>query len=434
MTTLETVDGRLLRAQGPSGMGAGGSFLPSGFRPMWSDGSSDHDVDGDALLKSYEAIYRSQPVLAGVIDKLVRRIATLPLVAYRKTGDAREATEGDSLDTLLRRPMPRWGTVHLVAHIAQSLLIHGNALVVKVRGADEEAPPVMLWPVDWARTSAYAEPGGTIEWWSTSQFGDRERYAAAADSVHFAWPAPSGHEVGVSPLEKLGVTVRLEDAALRHQTAMFRNGVRPSLAVSLNQEHPKKEVLDLARDRVEAMHKGVDFAGRTFFMGANVKLQPLSMTPVEVELIQQRRLNREDIGMVFDMAGPLMGDFEHATFTNVTEMLRSLYRDVVPVWAELMVQTMQAQLIDPEPSWLNRFVRFDFSDKLKGDPTEQAEVDRSDVEAGIRTRDEARDSRGLAPMGGMAAELSANLNNQAPVAAMSGDGASDSAPPAVNGR
>jgi hypothetical protein len=81
---------------------------------------------------------------------------------------------------------------------------------------------------------------------------------------------------------------------------------------------------------------------------------------------------------------------------------------------------MQAQLIDPEPAWLDRFARFDFSDKLRGAPEEQAAVDKSDVEAGIRTRDEARDGRGLAPMGGMAAELSANLNNQAPVEAMTG--------------
>jgi phage portal protein BeeE len=117
--------------------------------------------------------------------------------------------------------------------------------------------------------------------------------------------------------------------------------------------------------------------------------------------------------MVYDMPGPLMGDFEHATFTNVTEMLRSLYRDVIPPWTELFVQTTQVQLLDPEPAWLRSLVRFTFEDKLKGAPEEQSAVDKSDVESGIRTRDEARESRGLEPKGDAADELTANVNNQA---------------------
>ncbi len=132
MTTLQTADGRLLRASRPSG--ATTTAFGGGYRPMWSDGSSDHDSTN---LKSFAAIYASQPTLAGVIDKLTRRVATLPLIAYQgKPGGAREATTGDSLDTLLRKPMPGRSTVHLVSHIEQSLLIHGNTVLAKVRSSD----------------------------------------------------------------------------------------------------------------------------------------------------------------------------------------------------------------------------------------------------------------------------------------------------------
>jgi HK97 family phage portal protein len=408
MTTLQTADGRLLRARGRSG-----GFSPT-FSPMWSDGSSDN-ADPDQVLKSYEAIYRSQPVLAGVVDKLARRMATLPLVAYEgKPTGPRKPVYGDSLDSLLRTPMPRQSTVHLITYVFQSLLIHGNALLAKVRGSDPDAPPSMLWPLDWSHTSAYGEQGGTIEWWSTTQFGDgQERFIRVEDTVHFAWTAPSGGEVGVSPLEKLGVTIRLEDAAQRHQTSMFRNGIRPTAAVSIDDPNPKREKLELAREQVRLAHAGVDKGGSWVFTGANTKITPLSFSPVEVALIDQRKLDREEVGMVYDMPGPLMGDFEHATFTNVTEMLRSLYRDIVPPWTELFVQTAQTQLLNQEPAWLDRFLRFDFTDKLKGAPEEQAAVDKSDVEAGIRTRDEAREGRGLEPKGEAADSLTVNANNQA---------------------
>src|SRR3954451_3026741 len=104
------------------------------------------------------------------------------------------------------------------------------------------------------------------------------------------------------------------------------------------------------------MHKGVDNGGKTLFMGANVKIQPLSMSPVEAALIDQRRLNLEEIGRVYDLAGPVMNDLTHGTYSNVAELLIALSRDVLPVWLTLIEQTFQAQLLDPEPAWLDRFV------------------------------------------------------------------------------
>lgn len=425
MSTLQTADGRLLRVQRPAGAGFGVSSR-SMFPPMWSSG--ERAGADDAFLKSFEAIYRSQPVVASVIDRLTRRTSTLPFDSYRHLdGGAREIVVGDTLDSLIRRPMPRRSTVHLNAHVMQSMLIHGNALVAKVRTTDPEAPPNMLWPLDWGQLSAYGEPGGTIEWWSTTQFGNQERFVAAGDTIHFAWPGPDGGEIGVSPLEKLGVTVRLDDAAARHQTAMFRNGSRPSLAVSLDDPNAKTEKLEYARSRVEAMHKGVDNAGRTFFMGANVKVQPLSLSPVEVALIEQRKLNMQEVGMVFDLAGPLMGDMEHGTYSNVEELLRSLYRDVVPPWLALIEGTYQAQLIDQEPAWIGRFVSFDLTDKLKGDPVVLATSLKTQVEAGLLTRNEARRILNLAPDGdpndteNPANQLTANVNNQASLTDMGGN-------------
>jgi HK97 family phage portal protein len=321
MTTLMTADGRLLRAQRPAGAGYSNASMFGPFPPMWSDGSSDSTAS-DAYLKSYEAIYRSQPVLAGVIDKLARRIATLPLLAYQKSGDTRKLMDGDSLDTLLRTPMPRQSTVHFLTYVFQSLLIHGNAVLAKVRLNGPDGPPDWLWPLDWSRVSAYG--AGTVEWWSTTQFDGQERFIAAKNTVHLAWPAPSGGEIGVSPLEKLGVTIRLEDATQRHQTSMFKNGIRPSAAVTIDDPNPTDAKLARAGAIIKAGHAGMDKSGSWVFMGANAKITPLSFTAVEVELIAQRKLDREEIGIVYDLPGPLMGDFEHATFANVTEMLRSL--------------------------------------------------------------------------------------------------------------
>jgi HK97 family phage portal protein len=386
----------------------------------WSDATDDAHY---GCLRSYEEIYGSQPAVFTAVNKIARRIATLPFEGFvqvdRNKRDYLPPT--DALASLIRRPWPRASTVHLLTHIAQGLLLHGNALVVKVRLAGPDAPPDMLWPLSWSKLSAWAAEGSPIVGWSTTQFGGVQRWIDPEDVIHFAWLPPDASGIGISPLEALGVTIRLEDATQRYQTAQFRNGNRPSLAVSLQMDNPSQPLLEYARERVEAMHKGADNAGKTFFTGANTTLTPLSMTPVEAALIEQRQLNREEVGMVYDLAGPLMNDLSHATLANVEQYQSAMYRDVVPPWTTLAVETFQAQLLDPEPAWIDRIVRFDFTDKLRGDPQELSVAMRSDVEGGLRTRNEARRIMGEMPYGdpeddqNPANKLFVNANNQAPI-------------------
>lgn len=420
MATLLGPNGQPFQVtRSPSANMLGGEWFTQSLSDRWTDAT---EAGEGGYLKSFDAIYRSQPVVAAVVNKIARRVATLPFGPFKllSNGSREPVLQGDLFD-LLNSPWERATALHLNHHVMLSLLVHGNALVALARGNGPDEPPTSLWPLDWAHVSAYGRAGGPIEWWSTSQFGGVERYVSTQEVLHFAWSAPSGSPVGVSPLEQLGVSLRLEDATQRHQTAMFRNGSRPSLAVSVEQENPRKEVLEFNRDRVEAMHKGVDNAGRTFFMGANARIQTLSMTPVETELIDQRRLNWDEVGMVYDLAGPLRGDLAHGTMANVEEILKSLFRDVLPPWTELIVQTYQAQLLAPVDEWSGLAVRFDFSDKLRGEPKELAETLKIEVEAGLRTRNEARYVLGLPPEGdpkdsaNPANELTMAVNNLAPL-------------------
>lgn len=428
MPTLLGADGRPLQSTRPASTVTSTDLVAAftGSRSQWTD--RDPWGDGNGALVSYETIYRSQPVISAVVDKLTRRISTLPIGAFTEdaeTGSRSPLESSNGLQTLLRRPLPGWSGVHLLAHISQSLLINANALVAKRRSTGRDGPVDELWPLDWSKVAAYAPDGGRIEWWSTTQFGGVERFIHADEVVHFAWPGPDGGQVGVSPLEKLAVTIKLEDAAQRHQVASFRNGNRPSLTVSVPGDL-KPDQIAIFRESIDRLHKGVDNAGKTLLLTNGATTETLSLTPVEAALIDQRKLSREEVGMVYDLAGPLMNDLTHGTYSNVEELNRGLYRDVIPPWTSLIVETLEAQLVDKEERWLGSLIRFDFSDKLRGDPVEQANALKALTEAGLISRDEARKELGRPPVGGAAAELSANLNNQALVADMAGG---DTPPP-----
>jgi phage portal protein BeeE len=45
------------------------------------------------------------------------------------------------------------------------------------------------------------------------------------------------------------------------------------------------------------------------------EVTPLTWTPVEAALMEQRQLSREEVGMVYDLAGPLINDLTHGTYS-----------------------------------------------------------------------------------------------------------------------
>jgi phage portal protein BeeE len=145
------------------------------------------------------------------------------------------------------------------------------------------------------------------------------------------------------------------------------------------------------------------------------------MTAVEASLIDQRRLDREEVSIVFGLSGPSLTDSTNSALGNVAERFRAFYRDVLPPWATLVVETFEAQLLDQQPAWMDRVVRHDFKDKLRGEPMEQATALKMLVEAGLLSRDEGRYELGQPPKGGNADELTVNANNQATIGALSAE-------------
>jgi phage portal protein BeeE len=198
-------------------------------------------------------------------------------------------------------------------------------------------------------------------------------------------------------LEKLGVTLQIEDAAQRHQKASFRNGNRPSLAVSIPQEQ-KKETLERVEMAISAMHKGPDNSAKTIMLSGGATATPLSMTPVEASLIEQRKLSREEVGMVYDLPGPLMNDLDARHVLQRRGTQPGVVSGHRPAVALADQETFQAQLLDNEPGWVDRFVEFDLTDKLKGDPDTLATSLKTQVEAGLITRNEARRILNMPPV------------------------------------
>jgi hypothetical protein len=75
------------------------------------------------------------------------------------------------------------------------------------------------------------------------------------------------------------------------------------------------------------MHAGADNTGKTVILEEGMTATPLTIKNTDAQYIETRKLNREEVVAAYDMPPPAVHILDHATFSNITEQFRSLYRD-----------------------------------------------------------------------------------------------------------
>jgi hypothetical protein len=112
----------------------------------------------------------------------------------------------------------------LIQALLGPLLVHGNGVTEVGRAAPTPSPSPRSTGASPTRSSRSPPHRG---WTITEDDAERE---SAPTPPHLAWWSPLG-PLGISPLQQLGVTLKVEDAAQRYQSALFANGARPPSAI-----------------------------------------------------------------------------------------------------------------------------------------------------------------------------------------------------------
>ncbi len=394
MTVLVTREGNLITAdpKAPKQLTTGGRkslSVPSVPFATW--GRSHMELlDGKAI--SYSGIYRSQPYVATAVGVLVKQISRLPLKVYEITsgGERQRVREGRLVD-LIERPAPGCSAAQFKQWIALPLCLHGNATLAKIR-TEKFGPPSRVWPLDWTFMQAFQEseiPSKPIRFWRYDELSE-PLYLEPDEVVHLKWEPPEG-QIGVSPIEQLGVTIRIEQSAQEYQESYLKEGIRPPAGI----QFPEGAVLDNQtkaemREDIQRAYAGAKNATHPILIPGGATWVALGHNAREAELIDQRKLTREEVASVYNIPQPLMGILENATLANVEALHRMFYTTVLGPWLTLIEETIQAQIIDPEPAFEGMFVEFDLSEVLRGDKLKETQALKEAVQSGLLTINEAR--------------------------------------------
>lgn len=334
---------------------------------------------------SYEALFKSQLWVYRAIETRAIALSRLPFKCYRRDGLNRpELDRDDPFPRLMRAPSPRMSAQHLWLWTDETRGIHGMAWWRIVR--DRGGRPVQLLPVHPTRlrvvdSDTYEIAGAngerlTVMWYDLIPFLENGR--------------------AISPLEPLRKTLHAETSAQAATSANWDKGARPSLVL----KHPKSlgnTAVSTLRESTQEFYGGASNSGNVMVLEEGMTADVVTLNAADAQYIESRKLNREEVAAAYGMPPPVLGILDHATYSNIKELFRSMYREVVAPQAgtfQAAIETYLRRGYNPRTGGPNFpddiYGEFLLEDMLRGTPEEQIESLVKAVQAGLLTPAEGR--------------------------------------------
>lgn len=222
-------------------------------------------------------------------------------------------------------------------------------------------------------------------------------YFSPAEVFYLRGPSLDGYE-GLPAIRQAREAIGLSKALEKQQAKLASNGGKPSGVLSFAQPL-KPETKDKLRETWQAKF-GANGDGGIAILDGDAKFHSMTMTSVDAQYIETRRLQVEEIARVFRVQPiMLMQADKAATFASAEQMFRNHVIHTLGPWVERFEQAVNRDILGNETG-----IRVDLDERnlLRGDFKDQAEYYAKALGAGgtpaWMTQNEVRAEIGYNPV------------------------------------
>lgn len=336
--------------------------------------------------------------VSAAVNVISNSIASQNLCPYKTKGEITTLESKHATYKLLKlRPNPFMTSFGFLQLIISHALRWGNGYAwIEL---DEAGRVLGLWPLaPWSTT--LVERDGRI-YYMTNILGKQNPSQIILDSeqvIHIRAIGSDGF-IGASPIKQHAEEIGIQIAAQNFGAEFFGNGAVIQGYLKL----PGKMSED-SRKAIKASWKnaysGTGERHQTPVLTDGMEYKNIGIPPEEAQFLQTRQYGDAKIAQIYNVPPHMIGDLSKATFSNITEETINFLRRTLTPWFTQIEQEFTYKLLSTTEQKTISF-KFDRTNILKGTPKEEAEADVKLVNAGIISRNEARDKRNMNPKDGL---------------------------------
>jgi HK97 family phage portal protein len=302
-------------------------------------------------------------------------IATLPLQAYRKTGDSRQSIPLPSVFDKDTR-------IEWVQQALMSLLLHGNAYGMVVAWNGDGTPQTVVW-LDPERVQV--DESGSLP---VFRYNGREVDRGVVKHIP-AYSVP-GSIVGVSPIRACSLLGDTGAATQKMMRDWFKGRAVPGVTMQNTEKAVLPETSDALSDRLRSRLRH----GEPFVYGKDWNISVMSLPAEDAGFVASAKLNATQVATIYGIPPEMIGGETGSSLTYSTVELNMIN------FATFTLRPWLAKLEQEFSSWIHqpRFVKFNVDAMIRVDTKTRYEVHQISREIGLDNIDELRALEDKAPL------------------------------------
>ncbi|MCH3972865.1 MAG: phage portal protein [Oscillospiraceae bacterium] len=356
----------------------------SGYRYYFGSSSSGKAVTERSAMQ-ISAVYACVRVLS-------EAIASLPLHLYRYTDkNSKEKAVDHPLYPLLHdEPNSEMTSFIFRETLMTHLLLWGNAYAQIIRNGRGEV--TALYPLMANRMRVDRDENGHLYYEYQMSTSDAPTMKAGtvrltpSDVLHIPGLGFDGL-VGYSPIAMAKNSIGMAMATEEYGATFFKNGANPSGILSMPGVVKDPEKI---RNSWEAGFGGSSNSNKVAILEEGMTYTPISISPEQAQFLETRKFQLDEIARIFRIPPHMIGDLEHATFSNIEQQSLEFVTYTLEPWLVRWEQSMQRSLLSPEEK-KSYFIRFNVDGLLRGDYQSRMNGYSTGIQNGIFSVNDVRE-------------------------------------------
>lgn len=360
-------------------------------------------VDQQSVLANH-AVFACTTLIASDIAKL-----RLKLVEEDAGGIWTEL-ENPAFSPVLRKPNDFQNRIQFYENWMLSKLLRGNTYVLKERDGREVVKA--LYVLDPNRVKVLVSDSGDVFYELSSDnlagLTQTTITVPAREIIHDRFNCIFHPLIGISPIFANGLAAT-QGLRIQENAAVFFGNRNMPGGVLTAPDHIKKEIADELKARWQTLFTGEN-VGKVAVLGDGMKFEPIAMTSVDAQMIEQLKWTAEIICSTYHVPPYKIGVGTMPTYNNIQALNVEYYNQSLQRHIEDIELCLDEGLGLGRRSNNRMGTEFDLDGLLRMDSVTQMNVLKEGVGGMILAPDEARKKLDLKPVEGGASPLAQQQN------------------------
>lgn len=308
------------------------------------------------------------------INIIADTIASMPVYLHKETDGFQQTLFEDSRCKILSGMANEVLTsFNLKKNLIKDLILYGNSYAKIIRQGDRvdlQYLPTSVVNPKMDNSGYYFQ----VQSYSTDVMGEKHpaEIIDFSDMLVLIRNPKYNSIVGTGLLDYASDVLNMSTHETHYMINLFKNGL--SAKAVLNSKTPfKKEIKDQLKKDLQDLYSGYGNAGKMMVLEGDINVLPLSLTPTDIKLIENKNFTITEIARFLNIQKHLLNlDRGQGTYSNITQERLMLLQNTLTPYCVAIEEALNQKLLTEDEIKTGYYFQFNTSDMLKLTPEDQA--------------------------------------------------------------